>query len=49
MKHLVQTKDNHAIKHLGMPISYDEMIRIDSRLTEREIQEVSEFRVPVGQ
>ena len=36
------------LNRLGLSISYDEMMRIDTRLAERIIQEAGEFRVPVG-
>ena len=36
------------MNRLGLSISYDEMMRIDTRLAERVIQEAGEFRVPVG-
>ena len=37
------------MKFLGLSISYDEMMRIDTRLAEKVIQEASECRVTVGQ
>ena len=36
------------MNRLGLSISYDEMMRIDTRLAERVIQEAGEFKVTVG-
>ena len=36
------------MNRLGLSISYDKMMRIDTRLAERVIQEAGEFKVTVG-
>ena len=36
------------MNRLGLSMSYDEMMRIDTRLTERVIQEAGKFKVTVG-
>ena len=36
------------MNRLGLSISYDEMMRIDTRLAQRVKQEAGEFRVPAG-
>ena len=35
------------MNRLGLSISYDEMMRIDTRLAQRVMEEAVEFRVPV--
>ena len=36
------------MNHLGLSVSYDEMMQIDTKLAQRVIQEAHEFRVPAG-